>query len=219
MPSVREVILRRREGEGEGEGEYNVKEEIFLFSSGSIFLLHLAIAIGIKSHVLLNYSEEFFNRCGQGGLWGYAFITTLAALVGFCLGFCLGLFQAGCGDSSIDGSRITTLIVAGVLAAATAIFAYWIVVGFIQVVRILFLSDRATSTPFFAEFYSSLDYGNCTTGEQLEGLKLAEGVFKVEAFIVGLILVMLGLSFLYCCYLDCRMFRSKTSSSRAVHHV
>lgn len=159
----------------------------------SFFSLLAVICLGIKSHVLLNTPREVFEACGYESLGTYLFISSIVVAGSFAT----GLVFAPCPDNRIGEEwPICNARCAADLLLWTLMF-YWLST-FVLIATVWSNSSNVEELlPFFSGFYAGFS-STCASGNNVNNLALAFGVFKVESF-----MIMFGLIFgcpCLCCW-------------------
>ena len=184
MPSVLEVVRAQEE-----RPELYLAFKIVFGGAVAFLLIEFAICVGLKSHVLLNTPGELFKTCGYETLGTYAFSTVICA----CVGGAICPFMCPCPEEDRSGGRLdwpTFLKYFLAQVAFGTLAVYWFAVFLLTIITWSSAEDVEELLFFYSDFYGSLSFGNCTSGENLYNLELAAGVFKAESVIVMLAFIL-----------------------------
>ena len=190
MPSILDVARS-----GDERAELDLTSKIVFGVAGSFLLTEFAICVGLKSHVLLNTPRELFKTCGYETLGTYTFSTVIGACVGCGVPLVFSLCPEDGSAGDLDWSTFCTFYLAAVAFGTLAI--YWFTVFSFTIITWSTSEDIEELLFFYSDFYGSLSFGNCTSGENLYNLELAAGVFKAESVIVMLAFI---LAIPCCCF-------------------
>lgn len=145
---------------------------------------------GIKAYVLANSSIAAFEGCGVAFALEMFFFSVVAfSMLTACgIGFALFTCYKGA-DEAPTGTNQNYLRKGALLVCGLAVISYGFVAVGSNAVAWFTTNKPEEAFLFFAEFYED-DFSNCTSGKDLEVVELAIGLYKVESFIVMVLILL-----------------------------